>query len=243
MTKWRLSVLFLFITAYSSSASAQGLSLKALELNMNVGMSVYTNKTFQINYPQALPSVTGKMQFSTNHRFDARANFLTTKRFGMEAFYSLENKNSVVFTSTSSPAAPDVPIPLQIHHFGLNLLYYPTGKANSALRPYVYLGGGAMIYRPSAAGQAIATNPLDGDFSKFIESSRPAVTVGAGVKRTISKTFGLRLDVADVVTVAPTFGLPRVDVLVTDVNASVLPVYGWEHNLQATVGFIFYLGR
>lgn len=244
MTKWRLAVFVLFTTACVNSAWAQGLSLRSLELNLNADMSVYTNKTFQLNYPQAVPSIVGKMQLSTNHRFDARANFFTTKHWGAEAFYSMETKNHAVFTNeTTVPAETPLVVPLQIHHFGMNVLYYPTGKTTSPMRPYVFIGGGAMIYRPTAAGQAAATNPLEGDFSKFIESSRAAGSFGGGVKRTFGKTFGVRLEGADIITVAPTFGLPRVSTLVTGLNDSVLPIYGYEHNFQASIGFILYMGR
>ena len=100
-----------------------------------------------------------------------------------------------------------------------------------------------MIYRPSALGQKIATDPLSGGFSKFIESSRGSGDFGVGVKRSLSKTFGVRADIGDMITVAPTFGNPRVSTLVTGLNDSVLPIYGWSHNVQATVGFILFLGK
>ncbi len=239
--RWSRSVFVLFLMICAEGAFAQGLSPKSLELNLNAGESIYTNKDFQINYPQSVPSILGRMQISTNHRFDARINFFSSKKFGAEAFYSIE-KNNVVMTR-QTPPTDQLIIPSQIHHFGMNVLYYPFGTTKSALRPYVYVGGGAMIYRPSALGQHIATDPLSGGFTKFIESSRGAASFGAGVKRSLGKTFGVRLDLADIVTVAPTFGNPRVSTLVTGLNDSVLPIYGYQQNFQASIGFILFLGK
>jgi len=240
--RWSRTVFVLFLLICAQSSFAQGLSPKSLELSLSAGLSAYTNKTFQINYPQALPSVLGKMQISTNRRYDGRINFFSSKKFGAEAFYSFE-KNNVVLTRTNPQPTGQLIIPQQIHHFGANALYYPFVTPKSVTRPYVYVGGGSMIYRPSALGQKIAKDPLSGGFSTFIESSRASADFGVGVKRSLGKTFGLRADIGDIITVAPTYGLPRVSTLVTGLNDSVLPVYGFNQNFQATIGFILFLGK
>jgi hypothetical protein len=97
-----------------------------------------------------------------------------------------------------------------------------------------------MLYRPTAEGQKTATDPLQGNLPNFFESSRAAVNFGVGVKRSLTRSFGVRFDIGNVVTAAPTFGLPLES---TDPNVAVLPVRGRVNNVHASVGIILYLGR
>jgi hypothetical protein len=220
------------------SGFSQALSLKNLEFNLSVGRSYFSGKDFQIGSPQSSTPIDGTMKIDAGNRSDARLNFLTTNRFGAEAFYGYE-KNSVTFSRTTPPAE-SLSIPIQIHHFGLNVLYYPIWTIESKWRPFINVGGGAMIYRPTSAGQSAATDPLRGNFETFIESSRGAASVGAGVKRSLGKSFGVRFEVTDMLTKVPTFGLPTSS---DQANTSVLPVSGRTNNFQASVGIIIFLGK
>jgi hypothetical protein len=122
----------------------------------------------------------------------------------------------------------------------LNLLYYPLGEANSTWRPFIAVGGGAVIYRPSTGGQASAKDPLQGNFDTFFESSRGSGTVGAGLKHPITRTLGFRADAGVVLTKVPTFGLQESS---TQSNATVLPVSGLVRSVRASAGLIIYLGK
>jgi hypothetical protein len=220
------------------SAMAQGFSIKNLELSLSEGGSYFSGKNFRIGSPQSSTAIDGQMKFSANNRHEGRLNFLTTNRIGVEAFYAYE-ATAVVFSRITAPA-DSLSIPLQIHHFGIDVLYYPVGTTESKWRPFIRVGGGAAIYRPTGAGQSIATDPLRGNFSTFIESSRSAIDFGGGLKRSLTRSLGVRLDAGSLITPSPTFGLPVSSDLA---NASVLPVTGRTRNLHASVGIILYLGK
>jgi len=176
------------------------------------------------------------MNLNSGTMYEARINFYTKNRIGAEALYGYQYAG-VTFT-TSSPSSFSVP--LQIHTIGVNLLYYPFGNANSTWRPFVTIGGGAIIYRPSTGGQAAAKDPLQGNFDTFFETSRASGTVGAGVKRPITKTIGFRADAGFSLTKVPTFGLPESS---GTPSATVLPVGGLVHGVRASAGLVFYLGK
>ena len=177
------------------------------------------------------------MQLNSGKMYEARINFYTRNRIGAEALYGYQYAG-VIF-STNSPSR-SFNVPLQIHSIGANILYYPFGDANSTWRPFVTIGGGATIYRPSTGGQAAAKDPLQGNFDTFFETSRASGTAGVGVKRPITNTIGFRADAGVVLTRVPTFGLPESS---ATPSATVLPVGGLVRSVRASAGLIFYLGK
>src|SRR5687767_4572437 len=162
----RLVNLFLSVDA----AWAQGFSLRNVELSLSEAVSHYTTRDFVVGTPQSYNPLAIGMRMDTGNRHEERGNALTTKRFGIEGFYMHQSIN-VVF----QPAAGDLDsfsIPPHIDHFGANFLYYPFGTADAKKWwPFLQVGGGAMIYRPTEEGQKLATDPLRGNLSTFFESS------------------------------------------------------------------------
>jgi len=234
----RLCAILLLIAAYSGSGLAQGSSTEHLELSISESISYFAKKKFQIGPPQSSTPIDSSMQLRSGNRHEFRFNFLAKGRFASEAFYG--NESTSVDFNRSTPPAETLSIPLQIHNFGINLLYYPISSETSKWRPFVNIGGGAMLYRPTDEGQQIATDPLRGNLSDFFESSRVAVNFGAGIKRSISRSFGVRFDVGSTLTAVPTFGLPTES---TNPNVAVLPIQGRTNNMHASIGINLYLGR
>jgi len=130
-------------------------------------------------------------------------------------------------------------VPLQVHTIGLYGLYYLNGP-RSAWRPFVTIGGGAVIYRPSTGGQAAAKDPLQGNFDTFFETSRGYGSVDVGVKHPVTKSIGIRADAGMLFSKVPTFGLPESS---AQTSATVLPVGGIVSSFRASGGVIFYLGK
>jgi hypothetical protein len=178
------------------------------------------------------------MQLNSGKMYEARINFYTSNRIGSEVLYGYQY--SGVELSRNSPNSASFSVPLQIHTVALNLLYYPLGETTSAWRPFLTVGGGAVIYRPSSGGQTSAKDPLQGNFDTFFESSRGSGNFGAGVKRTLNRSLGFRADVGAVFTRVPTFGLPESS---TQSNATVLPVGGLVRSVRVSAGLILYLGK
>jgi outer membrane protein with beta-barrel domain len=236
--KRHLLVVALYLCVFSASASAQGLSIKSAELSVSAGGMSFSKKTFTIGPPQASTPINGSMQLNSGTMYEARINFYTSRRIGAEVLYGYQY--SGVTFKQDSPLSTSFSVPLQIHTLGLNLLYYPLGESTSAWRPFISLGGGAVIYRPSTGGQASAKDPLEGNFDTFFETSRGSGSVGAGVKRPLTKSIGFRVDAGATLTKVPTFGLPESS---AQANATVLPVGGLVHSFRASAGLIFYLGK
>jgi hypothetical protein len=228
----------LSVLACATFAMGQGLSVKSAELGLSVGYTGFSSKSFTIGPPQSSVPINGKMELLSGKMYEARVNFYTSNRIGSEITYGYQY--SGVRLSRESPTVSSFDSPLQIHTLTLNLLYYPLGETASAWRPFVSVGGGAVIYRPSAGGQASAKDPLQGNFDTFFESSRGSGTLGGGVKHPITKTLGFRADGGVVFTKVPTFGLPESS---AQASATVLPVGGLVRSVRGSAGLIIYLGK
>jgi len=226
-----------FLIALAGSVSAQGLNVKSVELSLSVGGTNSSKTPFTIGAPQTSIPITGDMKLNSGKIYEARINFYNSKHIGSEFLYGYQY--SGVSFVRNSPTQASINFPLQVHTLNLNLLYYPLTEA-SAWRPFVSIGGGAVIYRPSTGAQASAKDPLQGNFDTFFESSRGSGSVGGGVKHPISRSVGFRGDAGLVLTKVPTFGLPTTS---TQANATVLPVSGLAHSVRASVGIILYLGK
>jgi len=236
--KGHLLMTFLVVLTFTEGALAQGLSIKSAELSLSVGETTSAKKTFTIGPPQSASPINGDMQLNSGMMYEARVNFFTTNRIGSEVLYGYQY-SGVTFNRSTAPSS-SFSVPLAVHTFALNLLYYPLGKTDSQWRPFVNVGGGAVIYRPSTGGQASAKDPLQGNFDTFFESSRGAAIGGGGVKRALTKKLGFRADADAVFTKVPTFGLPESS---AQANATVLPVGGLVHSFRASAGLIIYLGK
>jgi hypothetical protein len=231
-------LLTLNVLAFAGSLAAQeGLSVKSAELSISVGATNSSNKTFTIGAPQASTPITGAMNLNSGLIYEARVNFYTSRHIGSEFLYGYQYTG--VNFIRNAPTQDSFNVPLQVQTLALNLLYYPLGQTTS-WRPFVTIGGGALIYRPSTGGQASAKDPLQGNFDTFFESSRGTGMIGGGVKHPVTRSLGFRADASAAFTKVPTFGLPTSS---TQSNAIVLPVGGLVHSVRASAGFILYLGK
>ena len=228
----------LCLAAFTGSSFAQGLSVKSAELSISVGGTSSSEKPFTIGAPQSSTPINGVLQLNSGKIYEARVNFFNSKHIGSEFLYGYQY-SGVGFNRNTAPVG-SFNVPLQVQTLNLNLLYYPLGETTSAWRPFLSIGGGAVIYRPSTGGQASAKDPLQGNFDTFFESSQGSGAVGGGVKHPISKSLGFRLDASAMFTKVPTFGLPKSS---TQSNAIVLPVGGLVHSVRASAGVIIYLGK
>src|SRR5262249_6840159 len=157
------------------------------ELAIETGGDTFSSKTFKIGPPQAATPITGGMKLNGGHNWEARINFFTTNRFGSEVMYGYQY-SGVTFSRTATDSS-SFSTPLVVHTIALNLLYYPFGTIESKTRPFITLGGGAMIYRPSTGGQLAAKDPLQGNFDTFFETSRATAMAGVGVKHLLTRSF------------------------------------------------------
>jgi Outer membrane protein beta-barrel domain len=227
----------LSILATTGSVFAQGLNIRSAELSLSAGYTNFTSKKFTIGQPQSSTPINGSMSLSNGTMYEARINFYTNKRLGAEFLYGYQYGGVNFKTDTTNSSFG---VPLQVHTIGLNLDYYFVSDPNARWRPFVTLGGGAVIYRPSTGGQRSAKDPLEGNFDTFFETSRGFGSVGGGVKHPLTKSIGLRADAGVMLSKVPTFGLPESSAIT---SATVLPVGGLVRSVRASGGVVFYLGK
>ena len=221
------------------SVFAQGLSIRSAELSLSMGDTDFSKKSFVIGQPQTSSPINGTMTLSNGKMYEARINFYTQRHLGGEFLYGYQYGGVTFATSGANVPPSTFGVPLQVHTIGINGLYYLTGP-KATWRPFVTLGAGAIIYRPSTGGQASAKDPLQGNFDTFFESSRGFGMAGGGVKHPITKSIGFRADAGAMFSKVPTFGLPESS---ATTSATVLPVGGIIHSFRASAGVIFYLGK
>src|SRR5688500_19031585 len=116
---------FLFLIGIPCFALSQGFSSRSFELNIGIGASLRGVKAFQIGPPQSSAVIEEEMKFDNNKRYDMRLNFFMIARIGTEGFYSYEIP-MLNFNRLTAPSET-LAVPLQVHNFGANLLYYPIG--------------------------------------------------------------------------------------------------------------------
>src|SRR5262249_34661153 len=133
----------LSILATTGSVFAQGLNIRSAELSLSAGYTNFTSKSFTIGQPQSSTPIHGSMDLRNGTMYEARINFYTNKRFGAEFLYGYQYGGVNFKTDTNNSSFG---VPLQVHTIGLNLDYYFVSDPNARWRPFVTLGGGAVIY-------------------------------------------------------------------------------------------------
>ena len=166
--------LLIFVCFSALAVHAQTFTRKNIEVSLSEGLSKYSTTNFEIGPPQSSSSIPERMRFDTGNRHEARVNVITTEHFGLEGFYMHQSTNVVFERRTST--SDSLTIPLGIDHFGASVLYYPLGtKEAKKWWPFVQVGGGAMIFRPTGEGQKIATDPLQGNLSTYCPAVKAAM--------------------------------------------------------------------
>lgn len=230
------SIVFCALLLAPCETLAQG--TKDLELNVFISGSAHNANRFEIGFPQAIVPVGGKFRFDNAYRTGLRLNVFNSKHWGQEFFYSFES-NEANFARRSPPVST-LELGVQIHQLGVNALYYFDEDENRRLRPFITIGLGAAVYRPTDEAKSIARDPLRGNLPAFSEGAELALNYGTGFKHRLGSRVGWRFDMRGFLSRTPNFGLPRQS---PNPIEAVFPAGGAIHNLEASGGLIFYLGK
>ena len=220
----------------SSAAYAQ-LS-QDLELNVFGAYSLHSKKSFEISFPQSPTPIQGRFKLDDAIRGGLRLNVYTRGHWGEEFFYSYEPNTAHFSRRTAPPSSLDLDI--QVHNLGITALYYLSDDETRRIRPFLSIGIGTAMYRPTGQARAIARDPLRGNVQDLNSANEIAMNYGAGFKTKLRSWIGFRMDVRSFLGRNPSFGLARES---GDPNATVFPGGGAIHNGEASAGFIFYFGK
>jgi hypothetical protein len=215
------------------------------ELNLFGGGSFYTNKTFEVGFPQTSSSVVGSplstapvqgaFRLSKAIRGGVRVGVYTRGHWSEEFFYSYEPSTAHIIRRT--PPTSSINLGLGIHNYGVTALYYLNEDESRTFRPFLSIGVGGTLYRLSAEARSFAQDPLRGNLPGINNSNELALNYGVGVKARGANWLGFRADVRGFLEHTPGFGLPSRS---NDPNAAVFPVSGAIQNGEASVGVILY---
>ena len=230
--KWWIAGAMLCLGVGAIPMQAQSQSNFDFEMNLFAGPSFFTDKLFEIGPPQSPTPIPMTFGVGRDLRGGLRLNFITTEKWGLEAFSSYESTTTAI--QRNDNAVPELRFPIQLYRFGVDLLYYPLGsEGRNRIVPFVLGGGGAAIYRPTSEAKRIASDPLQGNLPDLIESGRALFNYGVELKYRLTASIGFRVDFQGGLSSHPNFGLPTRSDEPTD---TVFPLTGLFRNAGFSIG-------
>ena len=238
MRRWFKAGLFVIgvVLMPCSLSYAQGTT--DLELNIFGAGTADSTKNYEIGFPQSPTPIPGHFNFDQGFSGGLRINVYTRGHWGQEFFYSYQ-PNRAHFTRQTRPPS-SLNLDMQIHNAGINALYYLNDNESYRIRPFLSIGIGATVYRPTGEAKLIVRDPLRGNVPDLNTASEIALNYGAGFKAKLRSWIGVRLDVRGFLGRNPSFGLARES---SDPNATVFPAVGAIYSGETSAGFVFYFGK
>ena len=238
MRRWFKSAIFVVGVFLMLSSAAYAQLSEDLELNVFGAGSIYSMKNFEIGFPQSAAPIQAQFKLDKAFRGGLRVNVYTGGHWGEEFFYSYEPNKAHFQRPTTPPNSLDLNI--QIHNLGVNALYYLSDDKTRRVRPFLSVGIGTTLYRPTGQAEAIVRDPLRGNVPDLHTAHEIAMNYGAGFKAKLGSWIGFRFDVRGFLGRNPSFGLARES---NDPNATVFPAGGAIHNGEASAGLVFYFKK
>ncbi|HEY2382732.1 MAG TPA: hypothetical protein VGK48_16275 [Terriglobia bacterium] len=232
----RLPNAIVVIALYGFMSTAAYAQLKDnLELNFFGAGSWYTHKNYQVSFPQSTLPVNGEFHLDRAIRGGVRVGVYTRGHWSEEIFYSYEPNKLHLLRTTAPPTSLN--LPMQVHNYGVNAIYYFNDDENHAVRPFVSIGVGGTLFRLTPEAEAFVKDPLRGDIPEMHSSNELSMNYGFGVKTRVNHWLGFRMDAKGFLIPTPSFGLPHTS---SDPTAQVLPLTGATHNAEVSAGIIVY---
>lgn len=232
------SAIFVVGVFFMLSSAAYAQLRQDLELNLFGAYSLHSKKSFEISFPQSATPIQGQFKLDDAIRGGLRVNVYTRGHWGEEFLYSYEPNTAHFSRRTTPPGSLDLDI--RVHNIAINALYYLSDDETRRIRPFLSIGIGTTIYKPTAEARAIAGDPLRGNVQDLDTAHELTMNYGAGFKTKLASWIGFRMDVRGFLGRNPSFGLARQS---SDPNATVFPAGGAIHNSETSAGFVFYFGR
>ncbi len=186
------------------------------------GLNLPLNKDFEIGFPQSVPMIQGKHEFSPGGIGGVRFGIDGRRYWGQDYAYSYSAGFSRLTT-----AAGRFSITNHFHQASSNLLFYPASLDRRHFFPYLTAGAGATFVTVS---RDTITEAVNSGFGSLKSETIFAFNAGAGVRFRLSDRVGLRLDARDYMSRALRYGR----------KVEALPVAGVFHQIAGTVGLVIH---
>lgn len=199
--------------------------------------TIPVKKSFEISAPQSTVPLNGEQQFSFGARGGVRLGTDSKGRWGQDFIYSFgTNATKIVNQSNSSQFS----FTSRVHQFSYNALWYPGGSGldrKSGAFPYVTAGVGGSFHVLSQSAINQALDPGRGGLGQLHNENVFDFNCGGGVRVKMNPRYGVRVDARDFMSRAVRYGLPERS---SDPKATVFPISGLFHRIEASVGFVIY---
>ncbi len=212
--------LLLGLGAWPSLAHAQGVRLFV----MGGGSFLYNTRTFTQLGEEF------RSDYASGGRITIGGEVIPWRIFGIEGAYGY-GRNNLRLKNLSENQT--LGYGARSQRFSGNLLVH-SPIAVLGMRPYATGGVEFDHLAPTDQAKLTAANEGFADHSVLLgANNRLGVNYGGGTDISVFPFLALRFDVRDHITGTPTYGLPF----------SRYPVQGAAHDLEASVGLVFHLGR
>lgn len=189
-------------------------------------------KDFEIPVPQSSTLVKGQHKWSNGLRGGIRFGS-DTGHWGQDIIYSYGANATRIVTPGG-----DFAIRNRVQQICINAIWYPGAVgADRKATPYVTAGIGGTVYSLPQSVVNQALDPAVAGLGKLREEKVFAFNAGGGVNVRVNNVWGIRVDVRDYMTRAPRYGLPKTS---DNPAATVFPVGGVFHQLELSIGFVYY---
>ncbi len=176
-----------------------------------------------------------RSEFVNGGNVGMRGTIDLTDHWSIDATYRFGNNNLRVTEASTTPQVRTFGI--RQHQITANLLRFLNGRDN---RVRVFMDGGLGLSRFSPTQLAItaAGNEFLQGPAVIADDNKFSFNFGLGAETRITDRLGLRLGGRDIMAPVPRFGIPETS---TGPGGVFFPVQGFTHNVEVSIGTIFYL--
>jgi len=164
-----------------------------------------------------------------------------SKIFGLEGSVGF-GRNNLELTNQNAKPYTTKSYGLRNYRVSGDLVAH-TPSGYRGIRPYVVLGVEYDIFSPVSAASSLATKTgfAFEPTAKLASQNVGGVNFGGGLDWRGASKLGLRLDVRDHITSAPTLGLPTAQP--GTAGLAWFPNTGSVHNIEYSIGIVYHFGR
>src|SRR6266481_1969315 len=197
------SAIFVFCVFVLLPGAALAQLQDNLEVNVFGGGSVYSDKKFEIGFPQSTLPVQETFKLNKAIRGGLRVGVYTRGHWSEEFFYSYEP--STAHFIRRSPPTNSVNLRLGINNYGATGLYYLREDESYSIRPFLSIGVGGTLYRLTDQAESFARDPLRGNIPGITNADALPTKSGFAVPVRSSVGLGVWGDVRCLLGGAPSF--------------------------------------
>jgi len=176
-----------------------------------------------------------RSEFVNGGNAGLRGTIDLTDHWSIDATYLFGNNNLRVTEGGGTPTVRTFGIRQQ--QITLGLLSFLNGR-NHRVRAFVDSGVGLSRFSPTELAIASAGDEFLQGPALLADDNKFSFNFGGGVEARFVDHLGLRLGVRDIITPVPTFGVPETS---SNPGSAFFPIQGFAHNVEVSIGTVFYL--